>query len=425
VVSTKQEEGKLIVHALRDPLAIEAQKIADRFKLAQNQVFFQAKAYQDLNPQFVEQRLRLWLKPPDTVQMSLKGSVLYLKGHVDQAWINKAHQSIGLIAGMSKVITDELVNTDAPFQAFLKVLNQTSGIIVISSEYKNGQWVITGLRGPLAEAPENIAQRMQISNIIMHWTPYQDLTPSLIEKRARLRLEPHATVQLHVQDGVLHLRGYAQADWITRVIEKATTIVGINQVTVDNLLDIDSFLLAQAQRQLAPPLNVSLNVHNKILQVSGTTDSATFQTLIQRIQNFQDSQEKLLDIDMNHLLDGEREMRKKIQQIEKINISFYKDSTELIAEQQKILSKLLKEVQQLLAFSKALKQPLQLHIIANTDNLVRHSIILKRFKVVLKLFLSQGIDKHYLTMTSPATRHFTDSQSRRLDGQVSFRVIKM
>lgn len=426
VVSTEQRNGKLIVHGLRDPLAVDAQEIARRFKLDEDEVFFQGQAYQDLNVQFVEQRLRLWLNPPDTVQMSLKGTVLYLKGHVDQAWMNKAHDSIGIMAGVLEVITDELVNTDAPFHAFLNALNETSGIIVISSEHKNNQWVITGMRDPLAEAPEKIAQRLQISNVVMRWTPYQDLTPLLIEKRARLRLTLPSTVQLQVQEGVLYLRGYAEADWITQAIDKASTIAGVNRVAVENLLDIDSFLLAQAQRQLAPPLSVTLNVHDKILQVSGTTDSATFQALVERIQHFQDSQEKLLGVDMSTLVDYDLDIYKMIQHIEKINIYFYKESTRLVAEQEAILSKLFKEVQKLLAFSQDLNQPLQLQIIGNTDGRrnSNQQLAQKRAEVVFNWLLAHGIEEHYLTMTSPAKRRFAESQHRSPDRQVSFRVIK-
>jgi len=218
--------------------------------------------------------------------MSLKGTVLYLKGHVDEAWINKAYDSVGIMAGVLEVITDKLVNTDAPFQAFLNALNETSGIIVIYSEHKNGQWVITGMRDPLPEAPENIDQRMAISNVMMRWTPYQDLTPLLIEKHAQLRLALPSTVQLQLQEGVLHLRRYAQAHWITQAIDKASTIAGVNRVALDNLRDIDPFLLAQAQRQLAPPLSVTLNVHDKILQMSGMRDSATFQALVKLCRIF-------------------------------------------------------------------------------------------------------------------------------------------
>ncbi len=40
VVSTEQHNGKLIVHGLRDPLAVDPQEIARRFKLDDDEVFF-------------------------------------------------------------------------------------------------------------------------------------------------------------------------------------------------------------------------------------------------------------------------------------------------------------------------------------------------------------------------------------------------
>jgi len=103
VVSTESKAGKLEIQGMRDPLAEEPQEIAHRFKLNDNDVVFKGRTYQDLERQFVEKRLQHWLKPPDTVQMSLKGGCLYLNGHADQAWIDKVNNSVGMIAGLTAI----------------------------------------------------------------------------------------------------------------------------------------------------------------------------------------------------------------------------------------------------------------------------------------------------------------------------------
>jgi len=120
VVSSENQDGKLVIRGMRDPLAYEPKKIALRFDLSDEEVVFKGIPYQDLNPKFVEQRLRQWLKPPATVQISLQNTVLHLTGHADQAWIDKVNNSIGMMAGFTNVVADELVNTETQFQIIRK-----------------------------------------------------------------------------------------------------------------------------------------------------------------------------------------------------------------------------------------------------------------------------------------------------------------
>ncbi len=427
VISTEEQDGKLVVYGMRDPLADDPQQIAQRFELSDNDVLFKAKPYQDFDPTFVELRLRQWLKPPDSVQMSLNGTTLHLSGHANQAWIDKVNQSVGMMGGITEIVADKLINTEAQFQAFLKTLNNTPGIIVISSGTENGQHFLTGMRDPLAKEPAEIALGLQITDVIMRWTHYQDLTSNFIEKRVRQRLAPPSTVQLRLEGDTLHLSGHASPAWIDKAIDKANTVAGINNLEIKYLLDTDSFLLAEAKRELMPPERVTLTVHEKILRVTGRVDSTTFQALLKRIQNLKNSQQELASVETSGLVDAEREIYQLIQRIEKTIIYFSEDSTGFMPGQEAALPDLLKDVQQLLALSQDLNQPIRLQITGNTDGIgteiYNRQLSQRRAGVMVNWLQARGIEKHSLIVTPPPEIRFGESQPNHAYRNVSFKVV--
>jgi outer membrane protein OmpA-like peptidoglycan-associated protein len=428
VISTNEQDGKLIVHGMRDPLAKSPEKIALQFGLDQK-IVFQAKPYEDLDPTFVEQRIKQWLKPPESVQMVLKKSTLHISGHADSAWIDKVHQTVGMMNGITDVNTDKLINTEEQFLAFLKILNKTPGIIVISSGTENGQRFVIGMRDPLAKDPDDIARRMQITDVTMRWTHYQDLTPKFVEKRLLQRLMPPSTVTLRLEGDTLHLTGHASQTWIDNAAHLVNTVTGINRLEHQELLDTDQFILTEAQRELTPPEQVTLTVREKKLQLSGRIDSNSFQTLLRRLQAFQQSQPELATVDTSGLIDIELEIRQLTQQIEQIKIYFAEDSTDWTIGQEKMLPKLLHSVQQLFALSRELNQPFGLKITGNTDGIgtetSNRQLSLRRAKVMAKWLQEQGIEQQYLTIAEPAQIRFGEKQPNPSDRNVIFRVIRL
>lgn len=428
VVSTKEQDGKLVIHGMRDPLAEDPQDIAHRFELSEEEVIFKGTAYQDLDTQFAEQRLRQKLKPPKTVEMSMEGTILRLSGHADQAWIDKLNQNVDLMTGVTEVVTDKLVDTEAQFQTYLKTLNETPGIMVVSSGIENGQHFVTGIRDPLAEEPDQIAKRMQIYDLAMRWTPYPDLTPQFVEQRVRQWLDPPSTVQLHLEENTLYLSGHAPQEWIEKVINHAYSVIGINKLEIDKLVNTDHFLLVQAQRELTPPDSVTLTVHDKILRITGYVDSATFETLQQRLQTFQNTQKELASIDTSELIDTKRKIRNIVKRIENIRIYFYRGSTEFILGQETALQNLLKDFQQLLILSQELNWSVRLQVTGNTDSTgsetYNKQLSQRRAQMMVDWLQFQGIKKHDLTMNFPAKIRFGDTQSTPRYRNVSFRVIR-
>lgn len=431
VIGTVKQDGKLIVYGMRDPLAKDPEAVAQQFKL--NDIMFLGKPYQDLHPQMVEQRLRQWLKPPATVQMTLQGTLLRLKGHADQAWIDKVNDRVWKLAGVTDIDNKELVNTEAQFQAYLKVLNETPGIMVVSSGVEKGQLVVTGMRDPLAEDPAEIARRMQIADVVGTWRPYQDLAPQFIIKRVLTRLTPPATVTVQLEGEVLQFHGHATQEWINKAIDSARTVPGVNKLETNKLINTDQFLLAEAKRALtvtesakgSKALTIKMVVHDQVLQLTGHVNTATFQTLQQQLQNFHQAQPELVSIDTGELIDIEGENQRLTQNIEK-TIVYFAEETDLMPKQETLLQALLIDIKQLLVYSQELQQTVHLQVIGNTDGLGtelhNQQLGQRRAEVIVTWLHKHGIDEKFMAATVPSKIRFGETQPNPNDRNAVFQV---
>lgn len=409
VISSKKQDGKLVIYGMRDPLAIEPLQIAKNFGLTTDEVIFNGTSYQDLNEQFVMHRLKRWLKPPDSVTISLKNKVLYLIGHAEQDWIDNVKLNVNLIAGVDEVITDELVNVRAKFEEYLKVLNSTPGIMLVSNNIDNEQLVITGMQDPLAISPQEIATQMHISDVVLNFTPYQDLTQQFIEKRARLRLNPPTTIELRVENNKLYLSGHAPQAWIDKAVINALTVDGINGLETQSLTNTDKFLLTQAQQDLASIKNINLAVHDKTLIIDGYVDDNTFQSLQQKLPQLQN----FAGFNTDKLINAESEINKLSQSIEKTTI-YFSDGVEFLPEQEPELQQLYNDVKQLFMLGDKLNQVKNLQIIGNTDGIDtkerNRQLSQERSLTMINWLSDNGIDKSKLFVMLPEQINFGEKE---------------
>ena len=426
LISTHYQGGKLIVQGLRDPLATDPQQIAQQLGLTEQEITSQWQFYQDLHPQFVEQRLQQWLVPPKTVQLSVANSVLYLRGHADQEWINKVNNQGVMALGIARIDSNNLIDNDAffsqtqtEFDRYLKALRNTPGIVITSNEIEGNQRIVTGLRDPLAKEPLQIAQQLQLSeavknNLVMRWRSYQDLTPDFVAKRLERRLNPPSTVKLQLKGDVLFLNGHAPQAWIDKALREVQGVAGINQINRDLLLGTDQFLLIQAQNKLAPPPSVTLNVNQGVLKISGHTDRNTIAQLQQHIQELSG----FASIDTQELID----LDSLIHQIEKLVIYFNED-TELKTKQQPTLQLLYQYLQQL----PATQVDFTLQIMGNTDGLgtqeYNQDLSKRRAETVYQWLVSQGINARYLAVVVPVATRFGKHEPKWEERKVTFRIV--
>ena len=310
---------------------------------------------------------------------------------------------------------------------YIDALQAEPGVVVISTKPQNDKLFVYGMRDPLATDPLEIARRFKLGDedIESSWIPYQDLTPQFVVKRLRQHLKPPATVSLSLQGKVLYLSGHALPDWINRVKNFLTigVVPGIERVEFDELMETDQFLLALAERELAQFDNISLNVHNRILQVVGAVDSATFKSLKQQLANL--STVGFAKFDTGGLRDVEQERLLIISAIEKTTI-YFSQKNEFSPAQLKTLDSLFQQIQEVIAMTSLLHQSVRLIIIGNTDGigtkLYNEKLAQQRAEAVLNWLHSRGIEKSKLIIIQPKIIRFGETKPNPNFRNVTFKV---
>ncbi len=250
-VSAKYQNKQLLLHGLRDPLAPDPAQLALKADIRPSELVAHWTPYQDLSPAFVEQRLQQQLVPPTSVQVSVRDDVLYLKGHADRSWIEQAYERAGRSAGVSRIVSEELVDNDAYwqqteplFQTLLQRLNEATGIVITSSQREGSQRVIRGLRDPLALHPEKLASDLGLTDLEMHWKPYQDLSPEFLLRRAQAALQPPTGIHLNItEDAVLQVSGEANSAWLANAPAHAGAVAGLQAADFSQAKAIDQYWL--------------------------------------------------------------------------------------------------------------------------------------------------------------------------------------
>ncbi|MCV6636741.1 OmpA family protein [Candidatus Albibeggiatoa sp. nov. NOAA] len=431
VTEVKQINDKTVVYGLKDPLAMNPDLLAADYGLTSTHLETHWTPYQDLHPQFVEQRAIKALTPPEGVQVSLKDDVLHVTGHADDAWISYLKQTAQLLPHIKQLDISELGNNEAywvktrpQFNQLVKALNETLGILVVSSGIENEQWFITGFRDPLARDPVEIAQKMDMAEVMMRWTPYQDLNPIFIEQRALQALEPPETVQLRLEGDVLYLSGHAPQQWMEKAVNSVNLIAGVNQLTIDDLQQTDQILLQQAQTALRAPDTVNLTVRDKHLYVSGVITQQAREQLMKKL----DSLQGFAKVDTQNLLDATTERRKQVIAKIETTMIYFKDDESFATGQNQILQDLIKNIRLLLRFNKQLKHPLRIQITGHTDGLgtltYNRQLGQQRVETVRDWLQTQGITSNHLLLTQPSLIRFGETVSSYQDRKVTLKVVE-
>lgn len=137
-----------------------------------------------------------------------------------------------------------------------EVIRATPGWELLALD-RDGVWQARALRDPDAVAADRLLAQAGVAADQVHWqlSPYLSLHPELILTRARRVLNPPATVQIEVEEGVLILRGTADADWVAGARLRAPLLPGVRAVLDDALQQQpvlgDTERLAQARVALA------------------------------------------------------------------------------------------------------------------------------------------------------------------------------
>jgi outer membrane protein OmpA-like peptidoglycan-associated protein len=101
---------------------------------------------------------------------------------------------------------------------YLARLRAEPGIVVIEAGERDGKFVVTGLRDPLASDPAAILRESGIDpvQVVSRWQPYQAFEPAFVLKRLEASLTPPPSVKLSIAGDRIVAEGTATPLWLSR-----------------------------------------------------------------------------------------------------------------------------------------------------------------------------------------------------------------
>ena len=109
-----------------------------------------------------------------------------------------------LPAGVSQVDLSQVRDLDEDDERlwadYVARLRAEPGIVITETGKRDGKWLVSGLRDPLAVDPQIVLRESAIdpARVVSHWQPYQSLDPEFVLKRLQTAFAPPPTVTLAV-----------------------------------------------------------------------------------------------------------------------------------------------------------------------------------------------------------------------------------
>jgi outer membrane protein OmpA-like peptidoglycan-associated protein len=230
ITEAGKRDGKFLVSGLRDPLAIDPQAVLREAGVNPAWVVESWIPYQALDPQSVLKRLTATLDPPPSVTLAIEGNRIVARGSAPRPWLDRAHAvALMLPAGapgfdLAGVRNDDEADEqrrqvdERQWQAYMARLRAEPGIVITRSEARDGKFLLSGLRDPLAIDPLKLLGEAGIdpARVTAHFEPYQGLDPQFVLKRLQATLNPPPGVTLAVDGDRIVAQGSASSPWIAR-----------------------------------------------------------------------------------------------------------------------------------------------------------------------------------------------------------------
>ena len=125
--------------------------------------------------------------------------------------------------------------------AYVASLQDQPGIVVMGAERRDGKWLVSGLRDPLAAQPEALLAQTELdpARVVGRWEPYQALHPAIVLKRLQATLDPPATVNLTQDANGIRASGNAPQRWMEKARAFVQTLpAGAPKVDLSALKDV-------------------------------------------------------------------------------------------------------------------------------------------------------------------------------------------
>ena len=143
VTSIQEEGGKTVFHGLRDPLAVDPERLLEEVGYPPHAVGFHFEPFIALTSEMMYKRALTVLQPPESVTVSIEGSRIILEGESSHVWISRVGQTGLAIPGISEVSMERLIDTDVKqFEALREELErQTIFFLKGQGRLPNGELV--------------------------------------------------------------------------------------------------------------------------------------------------------------------------------------------------------------------------------------------------------------------------------------------
>ncbi|MCA9471057.1 MAG: OmpA family protein [Nitrospirales bacterium] len=139
VTSVSQDHGTSIVNGLRDPLSVEPAELARQAGLSPESIEFRFEPYFSTTPEFLELRALSLLQPPPSVKMTVENAHLLVSGKAPHDWVRRLENFSQTIPGLTKVVTEHLIDTDVErFDALRGKLEKTHIFFSKGSSHLSG-----------------------------------------------------------------------------------------------------------------------------------------------------------------------------------------------------------------------------------------------------------------------------------------------
>jgi outer membrane protein OmpA-like peptidoglycan-associated protein len=238
ITEAGKRDGKFAVSGLRDPLAIDPLALLGESGIDPARVVARFDPYQALDPQSVLKRLEASLDPPPSVTLSIAGGHILARGSASHAWLDHAHAVARMLpAGAPGFDLAGVRNEDEAdeqsrqvverqWQAYVERLRAEPGIVITQAEARDGKFLLSGLRDPLAVDPLAFLAEAGIdpAQVVAHFDPYQALDPQFVLERLQASLNPPPGVTLAVEGNRIVAQGSASSPWIARARRAGTLL---------------------------------------------------------------------------------------------------------------------------------------------------------------------------------------------------------
>jgi outer membrane protein OmpA-like peptidoglycan-associated protein len=218
-----KRDGKFVVSGLRDPLAVDPRALLGEAGMDPARVETHFEPYQALDPQSVLRRLNVTLDPPPSVTLAIAGNRIVAQGSAPRVWLDRAHAVAQALPAGSPAfdlagVRNEDEADEQQWRAYLDRLRAEPGITISRAEARDGKFVLSGLRDPLAVDPLKLLSEAGIdpARVEAHFESYEGLDPQFVLKRLQASLNPPPGVTFEIDRDRIVAQGSAPSPWISR-----------------------------------------------------------------------------------------------------------------------------------------------------------------------------------------------------------------